>query len=113
MSAVAAELAYGESLDAQRQTALIGDFFAKVPAGMLAGAAGSGHKATVTSALPLTGDEQAAVKDDLAKQFAGLTEVAFDVDPGILGGLVVRLGDKVIDGSVQGKMSALRQQLNQ
>ena len=63
--------------------------------------------------MPLTGDEQAAVKDDLAKQFAGLTEVAFDVDPGILGGLVVRLGDKVIDGSVQGKMSALRQQLNQ
>ena len=113
LAIAAANKVVGESLDAKRQTALIGDFFAKVPAGMLAGAAGSGHKAAVTSALPLTGDEQAAVKDDLAKQFAGLTEVAFDVDPGILGGLVVRLGDKVIDGSVQGKMSALRQQLSQ
>ncbi len=112
LAIAAANKVVGESLDAKRQTALINDFFAKVPAGLVAGAAGSGTSASITSALPLTDAEQAAVKADLTAQFAGLTEVSFDVDPGILGGLVVRLGDKVIDGSVQGKMSALRQQLS-
>jgi F0F1-type ATP synthase delta subunit len=34
--------------------------------------------------------------------------VVFKVDPGILGGLVVRVGDKIVDGSVAGKLEGLR-----
>ncbi|HEY3291511.1 MAG TPA: F0F1 ATP synthase subunit B [Anaerolineae bacterium] len=109
----AANKVIGDSLDTQRHQALIADFFAKVPATLLAGTETTGASAVnVTSALPLTAAEQAAVKSDLARQVAQLGEVSFDVDPGILGGLVVRVGDKVIDGSVSGKMSALRQSMN-
>ena len=94
----------GESLDASRQKALINDFFAKVPAGV---GSASGAKVTVTSAVPLNADEQAKVQADL-----GATEIEYVVDPGILGGLVVRVGDKIIDGSVSSKVTSLRQQLN-
>ena len=66
----------------------------------------------VTSALPLSAAEQDQVKGDLARQVGQIGEVSFDVDPGILGGLVVRVGDKVIDGSVSGKLTAMRQSLS-
>lgn len=102
----------GESLDANRQKALINDFFAKVPAASMSGVTVNGAPVTVTSALPLNADEQARVKADLSKQLGALDNINFDVDPGILGGLVVRVGDKVIDGSVSSKVTAMRQQLS-
>ncbi len=102
----------GESLDANRQKALIGDFFSKVPAASFAGVAVDGAPVAVTSALPLSDAEQAGVKADLAKQLGAISDISFDVDPSILGGLVVRVGDKVIDGSVSSKVGAMRQQLN-
>jgi F0F1-type ATP synthase delta subunit len=37
--------------------------------------------------------------------------VSFHVDPSILGGLVIRVGDKVLDGSVAGKLDNLSQSL--
>ncbi len=42
----------------------------------------------------------------------GAQTVAFRVDPGILGGLVVKVGDKVVDGSVSGRLENLRQNLS-
>ncbi len=44
----------GESLDAQRQRALINEFFSKVPAAKIAGIAVDSAPVVVTSALPLT-----------------------------------------------------------
>jgi F-type H+-transporting ATPase subunit b len=38
-------------------------------------------------------------------------EISFKVDPSILGGLVIKVGDKVLDGSVAGKLDGLRQTL--
>jgi F-type H+-transporting ATPase subunit b len=94
----------GESLDATRQKSLINDFFAKVPAGV---ASTDGAKVSVTSALPLSAEEQARVKSELK-----VSDIEFSVDPGILGGLVVRVGDKIIDGSVQSKVGSMRQALS-
>jgi F0F1-type ATP synthase delta subunit len=37
--------------------------------------------------------------------------VDFKVDPRILGGLVVRLGDRVVDASVSGQLESLKQSL--
>lgn len=102
----------GESLDAGRQKALINDFFGKVPAASVSGVTVDGAPVTVTSALPLTADEQSRVKSDLSKQIGDVKEITFDVDPSILGGLVVRVGDKVIDGSVSSRVTAMRQQLS-
>jgi ATP synthase F1 delta subunit len=62
----------------------------------------------VTSALPLTDTEQKTIKEQVLK---GQGEVAFKVDPSIMGGLVVRVGDKVLDGSISGQLDAMRQNL--
>ena len=80
------------------------NFFSQVPADV-AGLAGD--VAEVTSALPLTEAEQANAKNAL-----GASEVNFKVNPGILGGLVVRVGDNVVDNSVATRMAALRDALN-
>ncbi len=99
----AANKLVGESLSEERQRALIADFFAKVPADLVGV---SGETADVTSALPLTEAEQENVKSTL-----GVSEVSFQVDPSILGGLVVRIGDQVVDASVANQMSALGESL--
>jgi F0F1-type ATP synthase delta subunit len=38
--------------------------------------------------------------------------ITFRVDPSILGGLVIRVGDKVLDGSVVGQLETMRQSLH-
>ncbi len=103
----------GEALDDKRQRALIGEFFSGVKSGkiiMMEDSKLSGASAEVTSALPLTSDEQATVKKDLLEK-SGAQAVAFHVDPAILGGLVIKVGDKVLDGSVSGKLEGLRTNL--
>jgi F0F1-type ATP synthase delta subunit len=47
----------------------------------------------------------------LLNRVGGAISVSFRVDPSILGGLVVRVGDRVVDGSVSGQLANLRQQL--
>ena len=113
LAMAAANRVIGESLDEKRQQALINDFFSKVPPGVITDVkSGSGAaNVSVTSALPLTPDEQARVKQDLAQQLGAVSDIAFDVDPAIMGGLIIRIGDKVIDGSVAGRMNTLRQSL--
>ncbi|MBK9602269.1 MAG: F0F1 ATP synthase subunit delta [Anaerolineales bacterium] len=53
----------------------------------------------------------AARNRKLSRKSFSAKEVSFKVDPGILGGLVVKIGDKVLDGSVAGKLEGLRQTL--
>ncbi len=67
--------------------------------------------AKVTSAVPLTDAEKQSLESKLRQQFGN--EIIFDyvVDPAILGGVIVRAGDKVIDGSVAGKLAALKEKL--
>jgi F-type H+-transporting ATPase subunit b len=106
LSIAAANKLVGEALDEKKQRALIDEFFSGVKAGKVVVVEGElkGDSAEVTSALPLTKDEEASVKKSIsAKDFS------FKVDPSILGGLVVKVGDKVLDGSVAGKLEGLRQ----
>ncbi|NQU30634.1 MAG: F0F1 ATP synthase subunit B [Anaerolineae bacterium] len=103
----------GEALDEKRQHALLSDFFAGVKSGkvlVLDSADFKGDAAEVTSALPLTDAEQATVKKDVLAK-SGAQAVSFRVDPAILGGLVIKIGDKVVDGSVAGKLEGLRQNM--
>lgn len=67
--------------------------------------------ATVTSAIPLAADERSKLAAQLATQFGANLNIDFRVDADILGGLVVRVGDKLIDDSVRGRIDALRQSL--
>ncbi len=106
LAIAAANRLIGESLDRARQEALIADFFAKVPAQVRSGLAGVSGAAEVVSAVPLTPEEQTRVKSEL-----GLREATFRVEPKLLGGLRVRIGDKVVDGSVAGQLEVLRSSL--
>ncbi len=114
LSIAAAQRLIGEALDEKRQHALLAEFFSGVKSGkvlVLDGSDLSGAAAEVTSALPLTVEEQARVKKDVLAKMGKQTTIAFRVDPSILGGLVIRVGDKVLDGSVAGKLEGLRQNL--
>jgi F-type H+-transporting ATPase subunit b len=103
ISIAAANKLVGESLDEKRQHQLISDFFSRVPAQV---SELQGDMAEVTSALPLTeAEKQAAMK------MLGAKNVQFKVDPSILGGLVVRVGDRVVDDSVANRMNALQESL--
>jgi F-type H+-transporting ATPase subunit b len=104
ISIAAANRLVGESLDEKRQHALIADFFSKVPASV---SKLSGERAEVTSALPLTEKEQ-----DSARKVLQAESVSFKVDPNILGGLIVRVGDQVVDDSVASRINALGNSLN-
>ena len=67
--------------------------------------------AKVTSAVPLTDAEKQAMETKLRGQFGQDAAFEYAVDASILGGVVVRVGDKVIDGSVAGKLAALKEKL--
>lgn len=99
----------GEVLDEKRQHALIDEFFSGVKDGKVTVVEpAEGDSAVVTSALPLTDAEQNTIKSQVLK---GQGTVEFKVNPSILGGLIVRVGDKVLDGSVAGKLDTMRQNL--
>ena len=99
----AANKLVGESLDEKRQRDILLDFFAKVPADV---AALQGESAVVTSALPLTNKEQSSIKKTLSVE-----DITFKVNPSILGGLVIRVGDQVVDDSVANQMAGLSDSL--
>lgn len=105
----------GESLDEKRQHSLITEFFSGIKTGkvsVLEGAELSGASAEVTSALPLTADEKETVKKDILARAGSVATVTFRIDPSIMGGLVIRIGGKVLDGSVSGQLESLRQSLH-
>jgi F-type H+-transporting ATPase subunit b len=93
----------GAGLDEKRQSELVQQFISELPQR----ASGIGGAVEVTSALPLSDAEQAEVK----KQ-TNASEVTFFVDPNILGGLVVRSGDRVVDGSVRSSLREMQSRLN-
>ena len=65
-------------------------------------------EAIVTSAAPLDDAEQETLQDRLVAITGGKVEMHLEVDPGLLGGIQVRLGDQLIDGSVRGRLERLR-----
>ena len=67
--------------------------------------------ATAISAAPLTQEEIRALTERLEALTGGRIELEVQVDPSLLGGLVVRVGDRMIDGSVRGRLERLRNQL--
>ena len=114
LSMSAAQRLIGEALDEKRQRALIEEFFSGVKSGrviVLEDFEATGASAEITSAVPLTDQEKDTIRKDIISK-AGSQTVSFRVDPAILGGLVVKIGDKVLDGSVSGKMENMRQSLS-
>ena len=68
--------------------------------------------AAVTTAVPLGGDARAVVVEAV-RGYTGADSVELDeqVDPAVIGGAVVRIGDRIIDGSVRARLASLRRSL--
>ncbi|MCQ3938624.1 MAG: ATP synthase F0 subunit B [Chloroflexi bacterium] len=108
LAIAAANKLVGETLDEKKQRALLDEFFSGVKSGkvVVVGEDLKGDSAVVTSALPLTGEEQETLKKSVAAK-----DYSFKVDPSILGGLVIKVDEKVLDASVAGKLEGLRSAL--
>ena len=63
--------------------------------------------AEVTSAHPLSADQVAELKQQLRQRVGREVSVDLDVDPSLLGGLVVRIGSQMIDSSIRTRLTAL------
>jgi F-type H+-transporting ATPase subunit delta len=63
--------------------------------------------AEVTSAHPLTDDQVTALRTNLKSRIGRDVTVDLTVDPTILGGLVVKVGSQMIDGSIRTKLNTL------
>ena len=72
---------------------------------------GRGVAGLVRSAVPLTAEERQVLEQKLAGRFGEDLSLTYEVDPAIVGGLVVRVGDLVMDGSVATKLASLKEQL--
>ena len=68
-------------------------------------------EARVRTAKPLTDDETAALRASLEARAGHPVRLSVEVQPDLIGGLVVRVGDVVYDRSVRHQLDALREQL--
>jgi F-type H+-transporting ATPase subunit delta len=68
--------------------------------------------ATVTSAAPLTDEETAEIRKRVEAMADATIDLKTTVDPALLGGLTVQIGDRLLDASIRGRLERLRTQLN-
>jgi F-type H+-transporting ATPase subunit delta len=71
-------------------------------------------RAEVTVAEPLNDANLAALKDALASVSGGKSiDLAVKIDPAIIGGLVVKLGSRMVDGSLKTKLNSIRTRMKE
>jgi F-type H+-transporting ATPase subunit delta len=68
-------------------------------------------KATIESAFAMTDEQLADMQRALEKRFGRKIEATVTVNPELIGGARVTVGDAVLDGSVQAKLAAMHAQL--
>jgi F-type H+-transporting ATPase subunit delta len=68
-------------------------------------------EATITTAVPISDAEATRIGEQLGRLVGKKVVVQRQVDPSIIGGLVARVGDTLINGSVAARLAALKQQL--
>jgi F-type H+-transporting ATPase subunit delta len=68
---------------------------------------------TLTSARPLDPSEYAGIVSSLERSYRKKFEVTEVVDPSVIGGLRIMMGDRRIDGTISGRLAALTRELAQ
>lgn len=92
-----------------RREAFLGDIVAEFVA-----AANAGRNivtAQVTSAVELSNKEKGKILTVLNRLAGKKVQITYAVDPLLIAGVVVRMGDKVIDGSIRTRLTSLRERL--
>jgi F-type H+-transporting ATPase subunit delta len=69
--------------------------------------------ATVTTPAALSAPELAAVRTRIEQLAGNAVELTTETDPSLMGGLTVKIGDRLIDASVRGRLERLRGRLVQ
>jgi F-type H+-transporting ATPase subunit delta len=67
----------------------------------------------ITSAIALDEDEVKSLGERIGKQVDRDVQVSADVDPDILGGVVLRVGNVILDASIRNRLEQLRKQVAQ
>ena len=68
-------------------------------------------RAEVTTAAPIDAKRTEAIREGLAKLTGRAVNLAANVDPGIIGGVVARIGSTVYDGSVTRQLEKMKERL--
>ena len=66
---------------------------------------------TITSAVELDKDTVRQIQKQIEEQTGRRTELTTDVDPDVLGGLAMRVGNVVMDGTVRARLERLRREV--
>lgn len=96
-------------LASKNQVHLLGDVVGNFDKLVAAGV--PGNTARVTTTIELSNEERAKLESKMRSQYGKELAFEYRLDPAIIGGVVVRIGDVVIDGSVSGKLAALKQKM--
>ena len=64
-------------------------------------------KTKIVSALPLAKQQQDKLQRALGKRLQRQIEPQYEIDEALIGGVIIRIGDRVIDGSIRGKLEKL------
>jgi len=67
--------------------------------------------AEVTTAIPLDDADKLKIAQRITEIVGKPVQLRPKVDPAIIGGIIIRVGDKLIDGSLRSKLAALRKDL--
>lgn len=65
----------------------------------------------VISAIELSDEQRAKILSDLRGRYGERLEVRFSVDPSLIGGLIIRIGDQVLDNSLRTRLSAIQRNM--
>jgi len=68
-------------------------------------------EAVITSAAPLTAGESDAIGARVRTMTGSGVTLRAEVDPDLIGGLTIRIGDQLLDASVRGRLERLREKL--
>ena len=69
------------------------------------------REARITTAVAIDAAQRAAYVTELERTSGGRIRATFHVDPALLGGAMVQIGDRLVDASLAGQLDALRAQL--
>ncbi len=69
------------------------------------------HKAVVETATTLADDLRSGVQADLARVYGPGLETSFEQNPGLIGGMRIKVGSDVYDGSVRARLAAIESRL--
>ncbi|MFQ5780407.1 MAG: FoF1 ATP synthase subunit delta, partial [Nitrospiria bacterium] len=68
--------------------------------------------AKVVTAVPLSKETEKKLVETLSDLIGGAVFLEKSIDPALLGGIVVQIGERIIDGSLRGQLNRLREEIS-